>query len=276
MDIEQLEALALAEDRREILAQLIPGTEDDYYHRCLEHQVRGELGEVPKLLDTWVKRHGETARVREIRDRQALLSFPSQPRDSLEHVRRRLNLTFDHQRETQAAERQLPTRLEPALISRAAFLKDALSRHHNLDGLQDRAFDWLAESDSLPLPRLRAMLTRLQRPDVPKLVDHVVRELEDKHSHGFGSLAIHAKMTADQLDALAARRPELRVDPRFVETRLARTLPGPDVDLDADLEARRAHLERLWGLVEPLPDAFNSLKLLILYHRRSKIGRAHV
>src|SRR5690606_5657328 len=53
----------------------------------------------------------------------------------------------------------------------------------------------------------------------------------------------------------------------FVATRLARLLPGPDVDLDTDHAARRAHLDALWAAVEPLPTSFNSLRLHVLYHR---------
>ncbi|WP_181234576.1 hypothetical protein, partial [Enhygromyxa salina] len=270
MDIEQLEALALADDRSHALTQLIPGTEDYYFHHCLalQHQAHdGARAAVAKLLDAWVKRHGETARAREIRDREALLGFPIDPAASLEHIRRRLNLTFDHQREIEDAHRALPTRLDPAWISREAFERDAVRHHNNLDGFNDRAFEWLAQSDSLSLTQLRALLQRMQRPDYPKLVAHVLRELADPHSSGFGSLAVHTLMTLAQLDALAAARPSLHEDRRFVETRLSRLRPAPDVDLDADPELMRAHLDALVRFVTPLPAAFNSLKLHVLYHR---------
>jgi hypothetical protein len=270
MEIEQLEALALSEDRREALAQLIPGTEDYYFHHCLAHQLRGELGEVGKLLDGWVKRHGETNRVREIRDRQALLEFSdraSSRASSLEHLRRRLGLTFDHQREVEGAQLELPTRLDQALIGREPFKRDALAHHHNLDGFSDRALDWLAEDTSLSLTQVRALLGRLRQPDYPNLIDHVLRELADGHSSGFGSLAIHSLMLLPQLDALAAKRKELLEDRRFLDVRLARMQPGPDVDLDADPEQKLAHLDKLWAFVEPLAESFNSLKLHVLYHR---------
>lgn len=271
MDIEQLEALALSEDRREALAQLIPGTEDYYFHHCLAQQLSGgDLGEVRKLLDAWVKRHGETDLVRQIRDRQALLEFSdraSTRASSLEHLRRRMGLSFDHQREVEGARFELPTRLDQAAIGREAFSRDAFAHHQNLDGFTDRALDWLAQDSSLSLTQIRALLGRLRRPDYPGLIEHVLRELADGHSSGFGSLAIHSLLTLAQLDALAAARPSLLEDGRFVTVRLTRMQPGPDVDLDADPESMRAHLDALWTFVEPLVESFNSLKLHVAYHR---------
>ena len=270
MDIEQLEALALSEDRREALAQLIPGTEDFYFQHCLAHQLRGELAEVRKLLDAWVKRHGETDRVREIRDRQALLEFSdraSSKASSLEHLRRRLGLSFDHQREVEGAPSELPTRLDQAAIGREPFSRDAFAHHQNLDGFQDRALDWLAEDTSLSLTQIRALLGRLRRPDVPQLIEHILTELLDRQSSGFGSLGIHSLLTLAQLDTLAVKRPALLEDRRFVEVRLARMQPAPDVDLEGDPEAMRAHLDALWAFVEPLAESFNNLKLHVLHHR---------
>ena len=75
MELDTLEAFALAEDRTKILEQLIPGTEDYYYARCLEHQHRGEFDQVPELVKTWIARHHHTSRVNEILNRQALLTW---------------------------------------------------------------------------------------------------------------------------------------------------------------------------------------------------------
>src|SRR5690606_42013256 len=98
MELEQLEALALSSDREQALAQLIPGTEDYYFFRVLEHLHRGELDATEPLFAAWVERHGETARVRELRDRRALPSREPDPTGSIEHQRPRLDLTVTHQR----------------------------------------------------------------------------------------------------------------------------------------------------------------------------------
>ncbi|MFO7562079.1 MAG: hypothetical protein R6X02_05505 [Enhygromyxa sp.] len=265
MELEQLEALALSADREQALAQLIPGTEDYYFHRCLEHLHRGELDATEPLFAAWVERHGETARVRELRDRRALLRWERDPAGTCEHLRRRLGVTFTHQRELEDARSDLPTRLDPARIDRSVFMADALRHQQNLDGFEDRAFEWLIDAPDLGLTRVRALLKRLARPDYPGLVELIAHELDDRHSSGFGSFPIHTRLTLAQLDQLAALRPRLRQDSRFVETRLARLLP--EADVEDDLDARAAHLAALWAYVEPLVQAFNSLKLHVLYHQ---------
>ena len=67
------ERFVLAEDRAEVLKQLIPGTEDYYYYHSLQHQNEGEFGKVEELLKPGIKRYDRTARVRESQHRQALL-----------------------------------------------------------------------------------------------------------------------------------------------------------------------------------------------------------
>ena len=73
------ETWALAPDRAKVLDQLIPGTPDYYYYHCRYLQDTGALEKVGPLLDAWVERHGRTAQVQEIENRQALLGFASAP-----------------------------------------------------------------------------------------------------------------------------------------------------------------------------------------------------
>jgi hypothetical protein len=266
MELEQLEALALAADRSEALAQLIPGTEDYYFHHCIELLHRGEFDQTKPLFDAWVDRHGETARVRELRDRHAVLALSSAPSKSREYLRRRFGLTFDHQREIEGTRSNLPTRLEPEWIGRDAFFSDAVAHRDDSEGFRPRAFEWLGQRE-LSLPQLRSFLNRLDRPDYPDMIGLVLRELDDRRSSGFGSLAVHRLLLPSQLDALAAARPALLENPSFVETRLARLRPGPDVDLDNDAAAMAAHLDALERFVEPLGLAFAALKVHVLYHR---------
>lgn len=86
-DLQFLERFALAKDRAEVLKELVPGTEDYYYFSCLHHQETGKLDEVPKLLEAWAARYGETEQVREIRNRQALLRYPAKPEETLEYLK---------------------------------------------------------------------------------------------------------------------------------------------------------------------------------------------
>ncbi|MBZ0238743.1 MAG: hypothetical protein K8M05_40915, partial [Deltaproteobacteria bacterium] len=92
-------------------------------------------------------------------------------------------------------------------------------------------------------------------------------DLAEKSSKGFGSLAIHHRLTRAELDELARARPALRQHKAWVEAVVTRLRPPPHVDWDLDLASRVAYLDELWAEVAPLPPSFNSLKAHVLYHR---------
>ena len=66
-DVGYAEDFALAKDRAAALARLIPGTEDYYYYHCLHLLNAGRLDELDALTKPWVERHGQTARLTEVR-----------------------------------------------------------------------------------------------------------------------------------------------------------------------------------------------------------------
>ena len=94
--IGYIEDFALAPDREAVLKDLIPGTREYYYYHALHAQNEGRHGEVEKLIGLWVKRYGETSRVREIRNRAALLEYEKNPKKSLEYLKKKLGLRFNH------------------------------------------------------------------------------------------------------------------------------------------------------------------------------------
>lgn len=269
MDLHQLEAFCLAEDRAKALEQLIPGTEDYYFFACLHHEQKGELDEVQALLDQWNKRHGETHLFREIRNRLQLLRYGKAPKQTLEYLRYHLGLSFDHQRIEEGARTSFPTRLDPKALARAEIRKLGLSHSNSSDlaGFKDRALEWLLDDEKLEGSRLRSLLARLRRPDHPRLVELVAAELKDKHTSGFGAIAIHNLLLEDQLVALAKKVPDLDRNERYVRARLVKLRPGADDDWQLDPEARKDYLDRLWDFVEDLAPRFNSLKAHVLYHR---------
>ena len=107
-EIDYVEDFALAPDRTVPLQQLIPGTEDYYFYHCLHFQNTEQYDKVEQLLQDWIKRHNYTPRVREILNRQALLTYAANPQKSLDYLRQQLNLQFNHQRE------RLDAKPEPA------------------------------------------------------------------------------------------------------------------------------------------------------------------
>jgi hypothetical protein len=266
-EISFAETFALAADRAKVLEQLIPGSEDFYYYHCLHCQNTEQWDKVPPLLEAWIQRHGSTDRVTEIENRQALLRYAAKPQETLDHLRWRLGLRFDHEREELDPKSQLPTRLDPKVLDHDALVRRAFkNRGETLSGFEDSMLDELVTAPLTDKQR-RDLLGRLAISDHPDLAKLIVADLKAEHSGGFGSLQIHRGLLQSQLDECARLMPSLRMDQQFVMTYLPRLWPSGGADWWKDNVAREAYLARLWAFVEPLPPAFNSLKAHVLYGR---------
>ncbi len=258
------EDFALAKDREQALKLLIPGTWQYYYYNCLHLQNQGKLDEVDKLIKVWDNPHRDHRGLEEIKIRQALLRYDEQPRESLEFIRRMMNLNFPHQREDLASKPDYPTSLDQKHISREILMRYPLA--HSMGQFEDSALDWLMRMD-LRGDQLRYVLQHLRRPDYPNLPELVNRDLEYKYSRNFGSFQIHSLMLKDQLDRLLEIRPSLLNEGHFVNIYMTKLRPGPDEDWQHDPKVKRAYLDRLWNFVSRLDPVHNSLKANVLYQQ---------
>ena len=265
-EIGFIEKFALAEDRTQALKLLIPGSEDYYYFHCLHYQNTEQFDQVDELLKAWIKRYNYTPRVHQIRNRQALLTYEKDPAASLEFIRQRLGIQFNHQRDTIGQKPNLPTRLDQALISRERLTEIAKQRHKNVAGFEHAAFDWLVATDLNP-DRRRHLLQRLQRPDHANLPEIVVADLKHRYSKPFGSMTIHNQLLKTQLDGCLRLKPDLLNQQAFVNAYLTKLTPSDDVDWNYELEEYEAYLDRLWKFVSRLAPVHNSLKTHVLFHR---------
>ncbi len=272
MELERLEALAFSEattgERERALRELLPGTDEHDFQWCLYHQLRGELDRVDAIVAAWEARESGSRRLEEIRQRQRLLRFDEDPERVCRELADALHLRLDDAPPRDGGAGRDPewsSRLDAALISREAFLARALQQRPGLDGLTDAGLEWVA-TQRLPRERVRALLGRLSRPDVPGLVELVAADM-DAFATAFGAHAIHRALSRAQLDALVTARPELATDPAFVETYLTRLAPDADDPWQHDDEAQARYLDRLLAFTRPLPPAFHSLKAHVLHHR---------
>jgi len=277
-EIGFVETYILAKDKDEAIKQLIPGTDDYYYYQCLRDQAAGRYEQVDAIVQKWLERRkNETCpQIIEIQHRQALLGYKTDPdktlaylTEKLAYLNEKLVLHFDHQRQI-AVKSTLPTKLDPALISRETLTRRAWASNgrNSLDGFEASALEWLKAGEMNPR-ELRAYLQRLARPDYNGLVGLIAKDLAEKDpgSGGFGSVPIHNMLLKDQLDALAKLRPELNRNSNFVNACLVRLRGGEDVNWRQQEEEELAYLERMWSFVKGLEAAFNSLKANVLYHR---------
>lgn len=262
-----LERFALAEDRGAVLNELVPGTEEFYYYSALHAQQEKRFDDVVALLEPWIKRHGETPGVTEIRHRQALLGYEVDPEASLKYLIEELGVRFDHEQEKLDTKPDFPTKLDVARIEWDAFLQQSIQRN-SLSKIKTSGFDRLIREE-IPLnpAQRRELLSRLVFPDFERLVGLIAADLRTPESRGFGEFPIHLQLTLAQLDELVGLMPELANHPKFVDARLLRLRPNGDVLLEHSAEERAAYLDRLWGYVSQLAPAFNSLKVSVLYQR---------
>ena len=78
-EIGWIEDYSLATDRTVPLKQLIPGSEDYYFYTCLHYQALEQWDQVDATLKAWIDRYRDTPRIREIQNREALLTYKTNP-----------------------------------------------------------------------------------------------------------------------------------------------------------------------------------------------------
>src|SRR5690349_18107451 len=100
LDLDQLEALALSDDRESALATLLPGTTEHDYWRGVHLQHAGRLDEVDEILAGWQKRHGhEDAHHDRLERRQLLLRAGADLAAHADRIRFEAGLRLDDEAE---------------------------------------------------------------------------------------------------------------------------------------------------------------------------------
>ena len=267
-EIGFVEDFALSKNRKTALKKLIPGTEDYYYYHSLHYQNTRETGQLADVLTQWTKRFPQSSLRNLIVNREALLNYSRDPKKSLAHIQRELNLQFNHQQEGKARARKFPSVLRQEEISWEKFLADALQGTRTLQNINpDEFFDLLASGHVLTGTQKRDLLSRANNPDLPELVTLILEDLESPESRGFGEFNIHRALTIAQLDELRGKRKGLLLDTAYVHTYLTKLRPGSDVNPATEPEVRKSYLERVWKFASQLGPTFNSLKAHLLYQR---------
>jgi hypothetical protein len=266
-EIGYIETFGLAGDREAALKELVPGTDDYFYYHALQAQNTGQRERFQEVIDHWIReRNGRVLDgARELLNRQALLDYDKDPQKTLKYLREQLDLHFDHARKTGERRSDAPTKLDNSLISLDALLKVALAVDPgSLERIEDSGLE-LAAAQPITGDQRRNLLARLQRPDPAALADLILADLKYKDSRGFGSLAIHKRLTLAQMDELLRKEPGLRNEAAFCTAYLAKL--APENEDEADTAALGAYLERVWAFVQTLEPVHNSLKAHVLYHR---------
>ncbi|HEY5945035.1 MAG TPA: hypothetical protein VIV40_06060, partial [Kofleriaceae bacterium] len=271
MELEILEALALADNRAVALSQLLPGSEDHDYFRCLHAQHRGALDEADAILSAWPDRHGSTERYQRMRSRQDWYRLGENAEGIADDVRDRFGVSHWHEADVPDVDPSRPTKLSPGTFDGNKLLGDAAS-YTDLSQVTDEGLYELLDRE-LDATQRRSLLTRIGHTPHPKLVQLIHDDLATRGSSGFGSLAIHRQLTLDQLQALVKLDGGLTTNRNWVEAVVRRMQPPASVDIDIDREAREAYLRELWGFLRGLPPANNGIKAHVLWHLLDTLRR---
>ncbi len=273
------EKFSLAADRQQALKELIPGTQEYYYYNALQLQHEKKFAEAQKMIDAGIKKYGHSSLLRELENRQALLTYEQNKDRSLKYIIERLNLHFNHRQKQLNPEIKLPTALSENSISFRTLASRAFHEKRHTARFESSAIDYLMKAD-LNEDQRRHLLGRLSRPDYPGVVDKIIADLKYKHSRGWGHHNVHGMLTVEQLEGCLTRMPELIKNTNFINTYLRKLRPSEDVDWTINDEEHLAYLDRLMAFADRLPPAQNSLKANILFkrlqfdHERGKYDRA--
>ena len=257
------------------LAELIPGTRSCYFHTALAQQLAGRDAEFKQTMADWksasqrkdsrVSADGMTV----LENRQLLLDYQKSPQASLDELIRRLNLKFDDVRPDAAAAENLPTRLDPALISEAAFEQAAAAQdaeHPYSQYQNNRLFRELDHVANFDHQQIRWFIEHLTRADLPGVVPLVGRALDLDRTLSFTDHQLLTKLTADQLEALLKLHPDLCGKESFAIAFLTKHRPGTETDFERDPQGHAFYLKLCRDFALTLPPALNSLKAHILFH----------
>ena len=264
------ETYALAADRAKVVATLIPGTEDFYYYSCRERLDARDFAAVRKILPVWIQRHGRSARVIEIENREALLSFADRRRRGpTSSCASASGSTSTHQRVVPGAKSDLPTRLDPDLLSNETLTRRALAAHTEAPSTAstDRALRRARADRHSTRTSCTACSAAWRAPDVDNLPALIVRDLDHPQSGGFGSLRVHALLRRAQLEECLRLRPALLQEPRLRGGVPRAPAAGRRHRVAATTRPSARRSSRGSGSSRSgSPPAFNSLKAHVLFH----------
>ena len=206
--------------RSAALAELIPGTQSAYFYAALDHQLAGREEEFQTTIAAWKaastrKENPISAEsMTVLENRHVLMDYQKNPVVSLAEVIRRLDLKFtDTRLDAAAAAERLPTRLDPALISEAAFEQATIAKFPKETYAQysgQRRFRELEHVEKFDDAEIRWFLDNLDRADLPGIVPLIDRALGLDRTLSFTKQPLLAKLTAKQLESLLELHPELR------------------------------------------------------------------
>lgn len=272
VDMDWLTRYAIDGDRDALLDELIPGSMEHYFYRCLHQQTQGDVQGAAKTLREWsadnsVGRIGFDI----LQNRQLVLELETDPVTSGKVLAERLGLNTRHQTYRNTRGQRLANRFDLDAINSEQVIESLLKENGELNAV---ASNWLANwvlshpNDQLAGKSSQEILEFLTNTDSlsgsPDAFEIVRRELEGRpeRQRVFGDRALHSQLTLDEINALAQAIPALRHSVGVVNAILQRLLPNQmQLQDDAIIESQ---LRSAVAYVRQLPESYASLKVTLV------------
>ena len=266
-----MEKYALADDHGQMLAELIPGSEDYFFYHCLHYQTIGQTDRSEDILKQWLaeKKGRETPVIAGMLDRQRLLTYDESPQRTIDYLVKRFGVNFNHAPPATQGERRFPSEFNSSHLNIASVVDDALLRNGTLKpiGIAHLADRFLSGKTAGLRLSLYDFLDRIDGPYLDALDELVIQELRSRNEKDrrFGDRRAHRWLTLAELDQVAKEVPAIADDKDFVSAKLALLRPGADSDISQEPSERLAYLNRVESYVRTLPPSYNSLKAAATY-----------
>lgn len=260
--------------RATAIATLTPGTRDHFFFNALDHQLNGRAKEYADAVAAWKaaskdkKNPVATAGLEILENRRILLAYDKDPKTALAELTRVLDLKFDATKPDSAAvNKALPTSLDPALISPAAFQKiteQANSREPYISYAPALLFTELDSLQTFSPERIRWFAEHARFTHHPRFTELLSKALALQPPFDSGRIDF-SSLSISQLDELKKSTPALLSNNRFNKAYLTKLTPAYPAELDRHPEAHAAFLSACKDYVLTLPATQNSPKAHILY-----------
>ncbi len=261
--------------RSEALALLTPGTRQHFFHTALDHQLAGREKEYADTINAWrtASERKEKPLSRDgldiLENRRVISSYDKNPRAALAELKELLDFDLDATKPDSAAENlNLPTTLDPALVSENVFRKEAEKKRPDAPYAGYGEATLAAEMESVekfPEEKIRWFTGNFTAYQHPRYTDLLAKALSLKTPYPTDRLRFD-QLTLAQMDTLRAAVPRLAGSDKFNAAYLQKLAPAFPVELERHTPEHAAFLAKCATYVEDLPPSQNSLKAHILYH----------
>lgn len=260
--------------RTAAIATLTPGTRDHFFFIALDHQLNGREKEYADTITAW-KAASKTSKnpipdsgLATLENRRILLAYDKDPKAALTELSRVLDLKFDATKpDSAAANKALPTVLDPALISPTAFQKITEQSNPREPYIFYSPALLFTELDSLPTfspERIRWFAEHARCTHHPRFTELLGKALALKPPIDADRID-YSSLSLSRLDELKKSTPALLSNTAFNKAYLTKLTPAYPAQLDRHPEAHAAFLAACKDHVLTLPSTQNSLKAHILY-----------